>query len=498
MWLLALALAVRLPFVWIAPNNGEDALSRFDHAVTWLKDPGHLPLATSAHQWLPLHFWLLGGALWLWHSERSARLVTALLGALTILPYWGIVRRVFDRRVAVYASLAFVLFGYHIAYSVTTSSEAPTLFFLVCGVYCWVRFVAGCHWKWCIPGGLTIGAASLIRFDAWIFVPVLTLLVFDLSKSRASLSDLRNWPRAILFGLASGAAAIGWLVFSKMTWGDWMALPHRNIVAIRAIAPALRHSLPFRLVVVPGSLFAALSPLLEVLAAVGIVWVLADGRWIARGLAILAITMFAWTCCNSVFLELTAARYTLMYDWLLFPFAFEALRRLTTRRPKEWPQRKLYAATLILFVLWEAACGAVGHYGPAVLADHLGAMSPALEPHVEVRGLTRWLRQNVSDSDALVMDEFSFESSTILQLSGISPLRAFQVGPDAYTNPDLLGKELSAFIRSRHPEFAVLSPDGPIGRLWSLDDRDHLDLPQRISLSAKWRGQNWSVYSIRY
>src|SRR5690348_5621449 len=112
MWLLALALAVRLPFIWIAPNNGTDALSRFEYAEDWLKAPGLLPVATSEHHWLPLHFWLLGSVLSWWHSERGVRLLTALFGALTILPYWGMMRRILDRGVALASAVAFALFSY--------------------------------------------------------------------------------------------------------------------------------------------------------------------------------------------------------------------------------------------------------------------------------------------------------------------------------------------------------------------------------------------------
>lgn len=497
-WLFLLALAVRLPFVWIAPNNGTDALSRFEYTLAWLKAPGRLPVATSEHHWLPLHFWLLGGVLSVWHSERSARLFTVLLGALTIVPYWGIVRRVFERRVALASALALALFSYHIAYSITTSSEAPTLFLLGCAVYCWLRFFLGGDWKWCVPAGISLSAASLIRFDAWIYVALTSLLLLDFSSVRVLTSDRRAWLRAIVFGLMASAGAFAWMVFSEMKWGDWMELPHRNVVALHSILPVLRHSLPFRLVVIPASLLAALN-LLALLAAIGIGWVIAQSAWPARALAILALALFAWSYFNSVHHELTEARYTLMYDWLLIPFAFEALRRSAVRWPKWRPDRKLYAAALVLFVLCEAASALAGHYGPASVADRLGPMSPALEPHVETRGLTRWLRQNVGASDSIVMDEFGFQSGAILHLSGIDPAQAFQVDAVAFSNAQVLDRDVTAFLHSRRPEFAVCSPYGPIGALWSLDDRDRADLPSLgISLSAEWRGPHWRVYRIHY
>jgi 4-amino-4-deoxy-L-arabinose transferase-like glycosyltransferase len=498
LWLLALAFAVRLPFVWIAPNNGTDALTRFEYTLDWLKAPNLLPVATSEHHWLPLHFWLLGAVLSVWHSERSARLLTVLLGALTILPFWGIVRRVFDRGVALASALAFALFSYHIAYSVTTSSEAPTLFLLACAVYYWLLFFLADEWRWCVPAAIALSAASLIRFDAWIYVAALSLLLLDFSSLRALLSNRAAWLRALVFGLIASGGAFGWMIYSELRWGDWMELPHRNVVALRSILPILRHGLPFRMIVIPVSLLAALN-LLAVLAALGIVWVLARGGPDARRLAVLAGSLLAWSYFNSVYHELTEARYTLMYDWLLIPFAFEALRRLAERWPRGWPDRKLYATALVLFVACEGASAVAGHYGPAEVADRLGPMSPGLEPHIETRGLTRWLRQNVRPSDTVVMDDFGYQSDTIVHLAGIDPSRAYQLDTAAYSNPQVLDQEVTAFIRARHPQFAVCSPYGPIAALWSLDDHDQAEVPVLgISLSMEWHGPHWSVYRIRY
>ncbi|HXJ93311.1 MAG TPA: glycosyltransferase family 39 protein [Terriglobia bacterium] len=499
LWLFLIALAVRLPFVFIAPNNGTDALARFHYALAWLKDPARLPDATTTDAWLPLHIWLLGAVLWLWNSERSARLLTAFLGAATILPYWGTLRRAFDLRGTLASTLLFALYGFHVAYSVTTSSETPTLFFLTSGVYFWMRFLLDARWAWCVPAAIALSAASLCRFDAWVFMPVLSVLLLDFSRGWASVWSNRSaWLRATCFGLTASAGAVGWMVFSYVRWADPMELPHRTIRLIHSLSPVLRHSLPFRLVVVPVSLLTSLSPLIVVLAALGIFWVLGRGERAAKSLAVLALTLFAWNYANSVKNETTQARYILMYSWLLIPFAFEGLRRLARLRPR-WGGRRVYVGTVVFFLVWEAGIVFGGHYGPEVIADRLSPMSPTLEPHVEIRRLTQWLRGHTGSTDTVVFDEFSFQSDTILQLSGINLSRVFQVRGPAYSSREVLGKEVQKFIRSRHPRFAVCSPYGPIGDLWSLDDREDVDLPALgISLQLEWQAAHWRVYTISY
>jgi Dolichyl-phosphate-mannose-protein mannosyltransferase len=496
-WMLLAALAVRLPFVWIAPNNGADAAARLQGALDWLQDPMRLPGGTAQYAWLPLHYWLLGAVLWLWRSPLSARLFTALLGALTILPYWGILRRAFDARVAVASALAFACFGFHVAYSVTTSSEVPTLFFLIGGVYFWLSFLIDSDWKWCWVAALSLSAASLIRFEAWIFIPVLSALLLDFSRGWVSLwSNRAAWRRAIVFGLAASAGAIGWMIYSDLKWGDPMELPHRTIRWNLSVLPVLRHSLLFRLAVVPVSLVVAMSPVIVLLAAVGIVWVLARGSRISKSLAVLSLGLFAWNYLSAVRYELTRARYTLIYAWLLLPFAFEALRRLTSRWTA-WSEQRLYAAAFALLLLWNVAIVAGAQYAPVVVADRLAVMSPTLDPPVEVRGLLRWLRHNVPSTNPMVVDLLELPSGAIVDYQLIYDWPAFQIAATVPSNSAPLKEQVRAFIRSHHPRFAVCSPYGPLGRLWFVDDREQVDLPAfDISLHLEWHDAHWSVYRI--
>lgn len=173
------ALGIRLPFLFVAPNGTTDAWSRYHYAVLWLQHPGSLPRATSSDAWLPLHIWLIGGVLWLFKTEMAARVFTAILGALTVVFLWGIVARAFDRRIAWASSLLLALFGFHIALSVTTGSEVPTIFFMAVGTYAWVRYATRKSATWILLSAFTFGAACLCRFEAWLCAPVLGLLLLD-------------------------------------------------------------------------------------------------------------------------------------------------------------------------------------------------------------------------------------------------------------------------------------------------------------------------------
>ncbi len=498
--LFALGLGVRLIFLQIAPNNTTDAWSRYHNAVLWLQNPGALPPATATNAWLPLHFWLLGALLWLTKSEMALRAFTAVLAALTVLLFWGIVRCAFDRWVALASSLLFALFGFHIAFSVTTGSEAPTIFFMVAGIYGWIRYNAEPRMLWLMLSACAFGAACLIRFEPWLCAPVLGLMLLDSGEGLFTaeiFKDRNQVRRAVAFAVVGSAAAFGWMLFSYLKWHDALELPHRTVALNMHFRPAaLRHSIPFRLFTVPASLVLSLTPVVAALAGVGVLRVCWQAIRPARGLAVLAGVLFAFNYWNSMRYEVTQARYTLLYSWLLFPFAFEGLRWMA----ESWRALNLRAAiagVVAFFLLWEAAIIAGAAYARPAIADRLSVLSPAVPLHSEMRGLTNWLRRNHPAGDPLVLDEFNWDSPNIMRFADLKPDSTFHFTQAYYDDPAQMRRDLEQFVLTRHPALFVGSPYGPIGTLWGVGERQQVDLPSlHLHLELKWQGPYWRIYSI--
>jgi hypothetical protein len=499
LFLFLLAFCSRLIFLHAAGNNTTDAWSRYHYAMLWLQHPLSLPQASATDAWLPLHFWLLGAAQWLTKSDVGVRVFTAVLGALTVLFFCSIVARSFDRRNALASALVLAFFGFHIAFSVTTSSEAPTIFLIAAGIYGWVRFASGADWKWGVFSAVMFGAASLCRFEAWLCAPVLGLMLLDAEPNAISAqSRLRPLGRAAGFAVLGSAAAIGWLIFSFIKWGDALELPHRTMwLNLHFRAAVLHHSLIFRLFEVPASLLITLNPLVVVLACIGLFRVFTRGMRPARGLAVLTFVLFAFNYWNSMRYEATQARYTLMYSWLLIPFAFEGLHWLGER----WPRlnsRAAYTTVVIFFVLWQAGIVAGATYGPPKIADRLSQMSPTVPPHHEMRELTNWLLKNHPSGPA-ILDDFNWESPAVIRITRWKESETFEVTAEHYKDPQLLKQELEDFVQSRHPDLLVVSPYGPIGNLWSVADRDQFEVENLgIQLQRKWTGEHWRIYAITY
>lgn len=494
-----LGLGVRLWFIHVAPNNTTDAWSRYLGAESWLRNPGRLPNATSSDAWLPLHFWLLGIVLWIAKTELAARVFTALLGSLTLLFCWGIWKRAFDLEVAFFSTLLLALFGFHIAFSVTTSSEVPTICSLAAGVYGWTRYSTEGGWRWLVLAGAAFGAASLCRFESWLYPVVLTPALADFSAPWPAVLSWRAWRRAVPFGLVTALGPVAWLVFSFVKWGDALELPHRTAWLNLHFRPTiLRHSLDFRLATVPVSLVISLSPLVIGLAAFGLLRTFASASRVKRSLAVLVLTLLAFNCWSAVKFEATQARYTLTYSWLLIPFAFDSLRWMAGRwrwaaRPAAW------AGCVAFLLLWQIAIILGASRAPSSIADHLRVISPAVPLPRELQNLIDWLRNNVSPHEAVVLDDFNWESQTVVRFSPLDPSRTFQITPEDYADADLLRQQLDDFIQRYHPQLLVCSPYGPAGSLWGVDDRETLtDQALGFQLALKWRGEHWRVYEITY
>lgn len=487
--LFLLAFVARLPFLFLAGNNGTDAWARYLIARSWVEHPSHLP----SEVWLPLHFWLLGTALWVRNSELSARFLTMLLGALTVLPYWGAFRRIFDPQVALQSTVFFALFTFHVAYSVTTSSEVPTIFFLVLGFYAWVRFVFDENWRWLVLGGVAFSAASLCRVEPWFYAPLIALASLSVSGNLVGRRTPRSWMRLVAFSLAAGAGAIGWIIFSLVKWGNPLAVASRT--ASLSARFSIQQPLFNRLIAVPGALFITLSPVIVILILVGFF----QNRHPAKPLVIVPAVMATVLGVVNVSLavreNLTMARYTLMYSWLLIPYAFEGLRVLWSR----WPSmetRKAFAGVLVFFLVWQTGIVLGADYGPPRIADKLSSVSPTLPLAIELRDLVRWLNGHRAMQDAVIFDHFNYEEVDVTRYAHIPSSQYFHV-PEVM-DPAVVQTELKEFLITRHPLFLVYSPGGLLREIWSIDNPSPSFHPSNVVLSREWQEGNWQVYRISY
>jgi hypothetical protein len=213
-------------------------------------------------------------------------------------------------------------------------------------------------------------------------------------------------------------------------------------------------------------------------------------------IAVLVLILGVANCFNAVAINSTMARYTLMYSWLLIPFAFEGLRALSSRWP--WLEnRETIAGVVIFFLVWQAGIVVGANYGPPRIADRLASVSPTLPLSVELRNLVRWLDTNRAPQDALIFDDFNYEAIDVIRYAHIPSSKYFRVPYSV--DPTLVEKQVREFIASQHPRFLVYSPRGLLRSIWPGDTAEEPNLEKLdLQLYRRWQQGDWEVYEIRY
>jgi hypothetical protein len=488
--LFALALILRAAALPFAANNGTDAWARYEISLQWIANPWTVPNDT----WLPLHFWLLGAVLAVWKSIWMARGLTVVLGALTILPFWGVVRRVFGRRIAIYASVYYAAFGFHVAYSTTTSAEAPTIFFFVTAVYGWVAYLQEKKPSALALAGAGFIAATLCRYEVWLSLPVFALALF--ARDGRWFDGLRKpsaWRSVIAFSVASGLGCALWMAFSFLKWGDPLFQARSTNWQSTHLMQA--QSLLYRLAAVPGALAITMSPLVAGLGVWGALKALrTPGSTAARVLAAVGLIMFAFHFRNSVSNNMTMARFTLMYSWIFVPFAFCALQDVWARH-RAWPSLDSAVAVLVgTGLAWQMAVTAGAYLAPTAIAAKLTSVAVTLPGDPDLLEPARWLKDH-ADGKAVMVDEFNFGARGIQREAGLSFSNTFV--PGAFDPPETVAAQAIQFIHERRPAFLLYHPRGALGLAWKLGDGDSASLGgEAIHLKKAWSGREYRIYRI--
>jgi len=496
-FLFLAALTVRITFLLVAPNNSTDAWSRYIAATVWLRHPGQLPPVTVSAAWLPMHFWILGSVVWITKSEIGARCFSAALGSLTVVLLAAIARRSLGQRVALWSALLLVFFGLHVAFSVTTSSEALTIFLIALGLYTWVRYAASGIAPWMLFSATAFNIACLCRFEPWLCGPTLALLLINEDSRAMSQGPVRRrWLQAFSFGLLSSLGAIGWSMFSYLKWGDALELPHRTMWLNAHFQP-IHHSTLFRALAVPGSLVTSLSPIIAALAIFGATHIVRCGPKAARAIVAVTFVLFAFNYYSSVRYETTQARYTLLYSWLIFPLAIDGLVCLTARLRRA-NAGLVCAVVLASFVFWQVGIAAAAIYAPQPIADHLGALSPMIPLHLELRDLTKWLKAHPQHG-AVILDDYNWESVDIFRFAQLRAAETFSISQQDYDDMAGLSIRLQRFVEVRHPGLLICSPEGLIGKQWCPGSQNKVRVSgSELQLSLLWQGRHWRICRILY
>ncbi len=398
--LLCLGLFVRLIAIPFSATNEADAVSRIFRGWRLLSEP---ELITHG-VWGPLHFYLISGAMLICENPVfSPMLLNILFSVTTVVPLYLFIRQEWEELSALYVSAAYILYPPAIYNSLMAVSEVPFVFFVSLSLLTisMARKNNG-NWKNALTAGLCLTLAGALRYEAWVLIPLMGLLLWNRKKLLS------------VFLIASILFPCYWMLGNYLYYND--ALYSVNAatywqVNISEINKNLSiDKIIDRITFYPKTIFWGLTPLVSSACLLGMVFSLIKKNrqcvWLIPLVGLLIV--FMYKSLNGSLLLRT--RYSLILGLFTLPFAAETINCFSA-----YHRRKLIAFILIATMI---PLSYVRFVLPWKIASHIPNPIQAI-PNVSPRAralsaeLTNQMRNR---NEGLILDFFGWEETFFVAL----------------------------------------------------------------------------------
>jgi 4-amino-4-deoxy-L-arabinose transferase-like glycosyltransferase len=381
---------------------------RIELAERWAADPHVWRGYLETWQYGPLHLTLVGVLVRLLGDRViAARLLSLACGLLGVWLLYRVAERERGREAAWWASLGLALSPLHIQSSATGASEAVFLALFLGSLLLVLQDSV-------LLAAVVLGAAGLVRYDGWMYVPLLGALHYV---------RWRGLGRAASFSALALVPALFWLWVNARWTGDPLAPIHhvdrdhamlaaglvQSVGALRARLSGLAYW--------PLAICAVATP---VLGAFGL-W--GSARTLLRrvpGWELVAVAFLPaayFTFRAAVALDfLPMIRFTLVAAALTLIFAQEVLTSFG---------RAGRAAAVAAAVATPLFLAGVSWNRTGALAEWARPMSPIGSLPPGIREAAGWLRANVRPEDAILLDGSAYYLDIPLAFASRLPERQF-------------------------------------------------------------------------
>ena len=442
----AVALIARLAVLPFATTDGGDAPDRVWHGWDWLSHPSFLTHGV----WGPLHVYLVALSMALVRDPVYPPIIMSMLFSVasTILMYVFVQIEFENQRAALLVALSYALYPMAIRNSVSVRSETPFVFFLLLAMI--AIALARCDegsWRHAVAGGLALTLASMLRYEAWMLLPPLSVILWR--KRRLML----------IFGAVALIHPLVWMVGNglyygdplySVTWGSRWELESMGRAHLGRLALATQAA-AYPIIAIKG-----MGQLLGLICTAGVALALLTRHRSAVWLIPLLGLMGLWGLAIVRGSLVPKFNYTEIAGTLLFPFSALAYDRLGVGR---WAAPKFALAALALLV-----ATVVSFCRPCLESVGLGKLTgfgpiPRIENQEIALQLPPILVQNLHDGDAaLISDHYGWGSTRYVALLTRLPRARIFMAPGA-PNQGLDPNELATFL-DRHPRGVLVALSG--------------------------------------
>lgn len=493
-----LALIIRLLVFGETGNNNSDGMYKTFLTMNWLKHPYFV----TEGLWPPLHLYLMAFMMLIWKNIYiSPGLVSMVFGVLTIFPYYYLIKLIFDKRTAMLSTLLLTFLSLHIQLSTTSLAEVPVLFFLFTSIYFLFRFKKSEHKKlfYLITSAIFLNLACMIRYEAWLFIPILTIFTLnninDIKKLPVLKNDVTKY--LLIFLIISLIFPTLWIFgnyqslqkdFSlSQTWtGNFL----KDNIILNPEAPEVNPPLIKQLVSWPRLLFSNLK-IISVLAGLGLIVSLFRKKHL-EFLIIFVLLMLIYTYKLVTFTMTLQSRYILLPVLFLIPYFSTGLEYMLKSLNKD--RSRIITILILFFIITTSSYNAI-------------VKNPYTTPG-DVIDVSNWLKTNVNTTDKILMDEYNWRSLHILFYTGFNTtftenyFENFEFVTDQVRivpggHVKIYETNVINYLEKDKPLYLVYSHKGILSPILNFSSRCQNEVKFNYTFECKYVTGNYNIYKIK-
>lgn len=494
--ILIIALIIRLSIFFISVNNNPDGMYRTILTINWMKDPYFV----TEGLWPPFHLYLMAFAMLIWkNASVSPRLVSLVLGILIIFPYYYLVKLLFDKRNAIISTLLLTFLSLNIQLSTTSLSEIPFLFFLITSIYFLFKFknTAEKRLIYLITSAIFLNLASMIRYEAWVFIPLLTIFTLNDIKDIKKIPLLKNdvTKHFFIFLIISLISPTLWLIGNYQSINNdfspsqtWTGNFFKDNIILNPDPTDANPSLVQQLISWPKVLFRNLG-IISVLAGLGLVVSLFTKKRL-EFLILFSILMCIYTykLVNSTMT--LQERYILLPALFFIPYFAIGLDYLLKSLNKDWS--RTVTILVVFFIITTSSYNAIRN-NPYIIPGY-------------VPGVSDWLKTNVKPADKILIDEYKWNGIHILFYSGLNTtftenyFKKFEyvtdqvrIVPQRY---QINETTVNNYLENDKPSYLVYATHGVLSKILNLSSRCQTEVRFNYTFECRYTSENYNIYKL--
>ncbi|MCX5701645.1 MAG: glycosyltransferase family 39 protein [Candidatus Omnitrophica bacterium] len=446
--LVVLACAVRALVIFNFDNKPGDSVAHVENAISILEN--HRSLHFDANVSV-LYRYFLAAILYLWNNPLfSPRIFTALFGAFLIVPFYFLIKMLFNERIAFYANLVLVFYPLHALQSGNTTSDVVFYFFFFSSLYYFFKFK---HVKKrlsiLILSAILFNIAALLRFESWLFIPLLSFLLFRDSKKYATI-----------FFFSSIVCPCLWLYLCYSITKDPF---YSFVTAYKAAHAEILVRIPHNKQILGwlNVLYKNIGYNIVLCGLCGMVFAFFKKR--SLHLALFFLLLFLLYTLNSLLSRMWYnERYSIILGLLILPYSvlfIEALTSFFKIKP------------VILFLPFTLLC--LLEFNKIIRSPNFYMPSIGISLPQEVKDIAAWLKKNVSSTENIILssDRYDMYIPDIVIRSGISPRRTLEVYTQISGVNTMTKGRIMEYIFNDKPRYLVLFYDSYLQQIINFDSK---------------------------